>query len=414
MGNDCSDFLMTTLCQAQDMPEEKPSACTNCGKLEYQIALKRGGNRILTPLEIPNFKELSSGSTKNKETIDFLVKNNGMLDADSLKIEVFDGAKLLYSDTSLTPPPKGKNTPWQWDGYDSADVLDTKVLKSKDLHVLLTATKSSEPDPQTWNLDLKNEAEEEEWVDARIDRNAKTVEVTIRAGFKDGGVTGSDPYKLATVATPYSDLERMSKEGIEHYWTRDGSRFDGTNVINAPVKTTKGDFKVTVKVEVNVAPHADKFKIFELCEPEPGTSQRSNTIFDEIYHNLGFYYSEEKRYGNSTLPDPDAAILSAARYAADEIFKKTSAHEFGHFILAAYGGGGFWKGYSSTHKGTSHWVPQNPIEGHHYPPSGEIDLMHYHDIRPSFFDALNRSVAAEEDVKSLLWLGRVGFQERRL
>jgi hypothetical protein len=39
-----------------------------------------------------------------------------------------------------------------------------------------------------------------------------------------------------------------------------------------------------------------------------------------------------------------------------------------------------------------------------------IDLMKYsHAYRPS--DILVRSVAAEDDVKSLLWLGRINFND---
>jgi hypothetical protein len=396
---------------------EKKSTCLNYDefkqKFDYRIALKPTGNYILTPLEIPDFKELSSGRTKNKESIDFTIMKFMEEQADSLLIEVLDGTKVIYSTTD-TASLLAAGGDWQWDGYDSSGILDTRVLKSRNLKIHLTASQGS--DQQKSELELPGKAEKTDWIDARIDRNAKTVEITLRAGFRNGGVAGSDPYKLATVATPYSDLERMAKEGIEYYWTRDGSRVDGASVINAPVKTAKGDFKVTVKVEINVAPHARKFKLFELCEPEPGTIQRSNTILNEIYHNLGTSYHAVKKKIR-TLPDPDSTVLNRIRHIIDEDFKKTSAHEFGHFILTAYGGGGFWPGYSSRHKGTSHWIPQNPIKGHHLTLTGEIDLMHYHEPRPdnstlkdpSFQDRLNRTVAAEEDVKSLLWLGRVRF-----
>jgi hypothetical protein len=112
--------------------------------------------------------------------------------------------------------------------------------------------------------------------------------------------------------------------------------------------------------------------------------------------------------------------LSNALPVADAEVKQTAAHEFGHFILAAYGGGGFWKGYSSTHKGSSTWAFQEAIPGNYIPLTGEIDLMHYQEKRPLNTstpkdplpqDQRNRSVAAEQDVNSLLWLSRVRFND---
>ena len=67
--------------------------------------MKSGGNRVLTPLEIPDYKELDSGSTENRETIDFLVRNHKQA-ADSLTLEVLDDSTLIYaeSDTAKLLP----------------------------------------------------------------------------------------------------------------------------------------------------------------------------------------------------------------------------------------------------------------------------------------------------------------------
>jgi hypothetical protein len=99
-----------------------------------QSTKRSSGNRILTPLEIPDFKELPSGSTKNKESIDFVVTRDKDK-ADDLLIEVFDGATLLFSDVNTSGLLSGGD--WQWDGYDTSGILDTKVLKSKNLKVRL-------------------------------------------------------------------------------------------------------------------------------------------------------------------------------------------------------------------------------------------------------------------------------------
>jgi len=42
-----------------------PEEPTSQSELGYQIMLKRGGNRVLTPLSIPDFKELEKGQTEN-------------------------------------------------------------------------------------------------------------------------------------------------------------------------------------------------------------------------------------------------------------------------------------------------------------------------------------------------------------
>lgn len=45
-------------------------------KLDYRIKLS--GNKILTPLNIPDYKEMiNGGSTKNTEKIDFTITNKG-------------------------------------------------------------------------------------------------------------------------------------------------------------------------------------------------------------------------------------------------------------------------------------------------------------------------------------------------
>jgi len=107
--------------------------------LDYRLGLKSGGNSVLTPLEIPDFDELKSGTSKNRELVDFVVENR-MDAADSVKLEVLDGEKLVYAEANTAPfLPPGKY-PWQWDGYDTAGILDTKVLKSPNLKVRLTAT----------------------------------------------------------------------------------------------------------------------------------------------------------------------------------------------------------------------------------------------------------------------------------
>lgn len=350
--------------------------------LDYSISLKRGGNRVLTPLMIPDYEELAQGATKNLETIDFLIRNRKQ-EADSLTLEVFDGEALLYSETDTAPLlPEGEHL-WQWDGYDQGGILDTRVLKSEKLLVRLTARKGAEE--QVTELRLGNSSQEADWVDARVDRNGGSVELTVRPSFSDGGVSGRND-KLT--ARTFGELKALAKAGVERYWSRDGSR----GVIGAPIQTEKGVFQVKVFAQVNKEPSAKNFPLIASISDDFGRST-SFAMFKNIYHNQGWW--------------------AAANYPvsfADQDFEHTAAHELGHLILNEYGDGGVIPEYSWSHKSTSTILTQTPLENNPVPASGEIDLMHYHSNGPSNMqDYWARSVAAEKDVKGLLWLARVKF-----
>lgn len=360
--------------------------------LDYRLGLKSGGNSVLTPLEIPDFDELKSGTSKNRELVDFVVENR-MDAADSVKLEVLDGEKPVYAEANTAPfLPPGKH-PWQWDGYDTVGILDTKILKSPNLKVRLTATGAGKQ--QVTEVKLACSAEEVKWVDVRIDRNAKTVEVTLRPSFSDGGSSGSTP---GLVPTPFSTLLGWAKEGIELYWSRNGSRGGG---IAEGITTSKGVYKVTVKADVNVEPKAGNFPLIDSLSADFGRST-SLAIARKVYHNAGYAFDQLVKRQGLTAAD-------AANYAQGE-FKETSAHEFGHLILNEYGGG-LIPNYSWTHKETS-TLMQNPKANHPTPSTGEVDVMHYFSsYTQSAANLQKRMAASEQDVKSLLWLARVEFDD---
>ncbi|MEH6687960.1 MAG: PAAR domain-containing protein [Halopseudomonas sabulinigri] len=358
---------------------------TSQNELDYQIMLKRGGNRVLTPLSIPDFKELEQGQTENSETIDFLVKNLKQI-AEQLTLEVFDDQSLIYSEQNTTSLlPQGEHL-WQWDGYNQSGILDTQVLKSSKLFVRLTAKKNSKQ--YITELHLGNTAKEVDWVDTKIDRSSATVEVTVRPSFSDGGVAGKNSQLTAKT---FSELTELAKIGFEHYWSRNGKRPDG---IGASIQTSRGAFSVKVTADVNAEPSAKDFPLISCLKEDFGRST-SFAMFKKIYHNLGPWWS-----------------VNYPGYYADEDFKHTSAHEVGHLILNEYGDGGVIPNYSWSHKSTSTVLTQSPHENHPTPVSGEIDLMHYHSDRPKTLpDYWARSVASEQDVKGLLWLTRIKFDD---
>ncbi|SDN49337.1 PAAR domain-containing protein [Pseudomonas jinjuensis] len=365
-----------------------PSAAASSRKeeaLDYSIKLKRGGNHVLTPLAILDFDELESGTTKNQEAIDFVIVNRAQV-ANSLTLEVLDGARVLYTEPSTAALlPEGEH-PWRWDGYDTAGVLDTRVLKSPALKVRLTANKGDEE--QVFELTLSNNAAEADWVDSRIDRNTSKVEVTVRPSFSDGGIKGKNP---SLTAKTFEQRKAMAKEGIERYWSREGRRGNG---IDQPVNTSRGTFKVTVVADANAKPSAKDFPLIELLDVDFGRST-SFAMFKKIYRNSGY---------RTALGWPSSAI--------DEDFAHTAAHEFGHLVLNEYGDRGLIPNYSWSHKSTSTVLTQSPVGNHPLPAGGEIDLMHYHSDDPrTMADYWARSIASEQDVKGLIWLSRVQFDD---
>ena len=376
-------------------PDSEADVQAHEQELDYRIQLKSGGNRVLTPLEIPDYKELDSGSTENRETIDFLVRNHKQA-ADSLTLEVLDGSTLIYAESDTAKLlPAGEHL-WQWDGYSQLGVLDTKVLKSASLIVRLTAIKGSQR--QVVELKLANKAAEVKWVDARIDRNAKAVEVTVRPSFSDGGIKGNTP---GLTPTPYKNRETFAKEGIELHWSRNGMRTGG---IGSGINSSQGTYLLTVIADLNSQPKAKTFPLTENLTADGG---RSTSLggFRNIHHNLGRAYD-----AFITKAKVPSALQIVRDYAREDFFH-TAAHEFGHFILNSYGGGGLIPHYSWTHKGSS-TLMQNEMEGTETPRSGEVDVMHYFEhYTVSSWDRWSRTVAAEVDAKGLIWLARVQFDD---
>ena len=75
--------------------------------------------------------------------------------------------------------------------YSNQGILDTTKIKSKSILVRLFAVCGD----MMIKVDypLKNAAKEEEWVDVKVDRNNKVVDITWRLSVKDSGTKGSNP-----------------------------------------------------------------------------------------------------------------------------------------------------------------------------------------------------------------------------
>jgi hypothetical protein len=127
-----------------------------------------------------------------------------------------------------------------------------------------------------------------------------------------------------------------------------------------------------------------------------------------FYSLFGNFVPERVVYNVGWIEYPTGWVY-VQPITADTRFSETAAHEIGHEILSAYGG----DAYSYSHRGTSTIVSQETKKvaqgGVNYPASGDIDLMKYYNGTTNNY--YSRVIASEVDVKSLIWLSRVKFND---
>ncbi|KYK91544.1 hypothetical protein SA269_09610, partial [Aggregatibacter actinomycetemcomitans serotype d str. SA269] len=105
---------------------------------------------------------------------------------------------------------------WEWDGYID-EVLDTKRVKDETTYVRAGGVIGSafrDDAVQLLAQPFKECADPVDWLDVRVDRGAKTIDVEWRVAFDDGGVSGK-----ANADTPsFADLTKLALEGIKKHW----------------------------------------------------------------------------------------------------------------------------------------------------------------------------------------------------
>ncbi|MBK5145470.1 hypothetical protein I2494_17440 [Budviciaceae bacterium BWR-B9] len=341
--------------------------------------------QIITPLNIPAF---SRAHAIGEEKVGFCIENNGTV-ADSLSLEIMAGDQLIHQEQDTYHFRSPGCHLWFWDGYSDAGIMDTQTLKHSDLRLRLVASRASEH--FIVEYPFQGKARHVDWVDVRVDRINRQVDVLTRLSFSDGGSRG----RVSDFPCPdYSTLAAMAGEGVELYWSRNGHRAGG---IGNGIQTEQGLFSVTVVADWHTKPGMPDFKLIGSLSERFGRST-SLKGFRRIFYNQGFYAKHIT--GQTNL-----------NHFCELNFKMTAAHEIGHIILDRYGAGSF-PDYSWSHKGTSTVLTQRAKRGVMMPLQGEIDLMKYADARVNRVtpaDRFLRSVAASEDVKGLIWLSAVVF-----
>ncbi len=387
----------------------------------------------LTPLRVFNYDELDETQTVNQAYVKFEIEIEENT-VDFLEVEIsvgragLDRRRVYYEELVYSFRTVGTHE-WRWDGYSDGGYLDTKVLKDPHLELELRGMLCGVRKEKIIRFD--NDPADEDWVDVVINRVASSVEVELRVDLRDGGENGvgevppseifsaqatpnysgipaGDPRRQAhTQARSFDDLKNMALEALTTYWSRGSSN-------GLRVSTPYGAHTVTTTPRVTTDNAMDDIDLEYNTNGDWGRSSNPGGIRGFFSFIANIFVPERSIYNAGWIRYEAAGNDSGWRYQnlteEDEEFKHTSAHELGHEILSAYGG----EDYSYGHRGSSTVITQSTIEltdgGLSYPAVGEIDLMKYYNgTKPA--DFYTRSVASETDVKSLLWLARVEFDD---
>jgi hypothetical protein len=330
-----------------------------------------------------------------------------------------------------------------WDGFNSDGIYDSFALtKGKKFIATIKGqanfrSKEANTDPFSFKYDGV------EWVDMKIDKTTKIIEVTLRVNLQDGGAKGIDPVKMGGTVDPdfeynpwdrippkkieewkktpiksrirsFDQLKQMTLAGLKQYWSRSQSNKTDAKLAK-DVMISKEPYQVNL-----TAVHTENNALnpIDLVFNTNDDWDRSGNpgILAKLSYNAGYIkYSNGWGYQEPTAEDAE--------------FSFTAAHEIGHPILKAFGN----YAYSWQHKGSSYLLNQDPkptpdagtlekvwkdnthidhmpsTSGEYYPVSGEVDLMKYYHNEPNP-KTFSRSIAAERDVLGLLWLTKLKIE----
>jgi hypothetical protein len=329
-------------------------------KLEFSvdIDLPEMGDPDMLTILFPKGKWRDS-----KVRFDIKIKSNDpSFRADQTEFIITKDGSKVYGEVFTRDKITVGEHQWFWDGFDTSGILDTYRLLGKGLQAEVKVTK----DGVTKNAieKLNNEPEIKDWVDVIVNIPARTVQIKVYIDCQNES-------KLPD--TDFNNLKSLALNGIGRYWSRK-INVDG---VEYTVTTT-----ATHRVD-----KSEDFDLYLETKNYYNRSHNTGIIDASIIYNQGFFG------GNKA--------------AADDDYRVTSAHEYGHAVLKAIGG----TSLSWGHKGTSTTLTQKPLSSSPtYPASGPIDLMiYYNGSQP--LDYAVRVVAAEEDVKRLIYLSQIDFDE---
>jgi len=253
------------------------------------------------------------------------------------------------------------------------------------------------------------------WIDVKIDRINKQIDITLRINLADK--------KNKSIYKTFNQLLELAISGLKEYWGRNNTRnLNGKSItilgIDYDVYINPINTKKNSMPKLKVVGRKDKVYM-------PGDKLKEGRSRNFLASRI-LYYNDNSSYNFYQYANHEIGIQKISRTIGntyDEIdFRHTATHEIGHEILQAFGGKIH---FSYDHKATSTLVTQSSKSFNTFPANGEVDLMEYFygDYIHARFgyvsnvgntiasnDYYERSVASENDVLGLIWCAKLKQQ----
>jgi len=322
------------------------------------------------PLGIPDFH----GSKENAKIKFKIIIKEGTFDLLSFKIKN-EGTEIYREEISQSLKA-GDTRDIEWDGFSKDRIYNSTLFTDNKLMAEVTDGTA------TSQVNISGHCKTE-WIDLKIDDNNKKIDVNLRVNLKDGGVIGTDP----PIHT-FSDLERMSLEGIHLYWSRMKTR---TKISTDFVTVSGNEYKVEVK----------------------GINTQEKSMDD-----VSLIYNGSDKWMRSSNPGsvsgilsffgqfaPERIVYNAKQHNEDQDFILTSAHEIGHEMVKEFAG----DTHSYGHEGSSSPIWQTAKTNLLPPPPQEVNVMEYYSDQYYDYD---RTIASEKDVLGLIWCSKLKISKK--
>ncbi len=353
------------------------------------------------------------------------------LPAARTRIEIFHSGSAIYAETHeggeyLLP---GVHV-WSWDGYDQDGVLDTGLLAQNELSARLTVIDAAGR-ASVATTDIGTSYDAIRWVDARIDRNAKTVSVAVHARFSN-----PSEVELASFGVPLPNVHGAASAGLPDIpgvamaEVLSGGELPVALHIPSVFDAEPEQFATFRRLIVqgiakhwsrpSIALDGQAWQIFVSCHERTSDSVRTFVAkrLPKALHQLGMMADapiggEKTDMGGRSVNLATIAeglpIIDVWREDENDLRRAyVGAHELGHSVLRETHN--FY--YSLTHKGTS--TPgQQPLPDAPALPAersaDEIDVMLYYGDSSVPEWTYNRTFATEDDARGLVWMAKVVF-----
>lgn len=331
---------------------------------------------------------------------------------DSLFVTIKTAQNLILQHELPKQCTKLGTSYWEWDGFNNNGIYDSSLLKQRPISVIFQAKKSSKQKTITKTVVAK--PAKQKWIDVKVNKAKKSIDVTLRLNIKDGGTKGlgelpydqlqTNPfYKNLSSRDPkkqqhlryksLASLQQLVFSGLKKYWNRNIVTDDGnTYSLNVDSVNTTKDAMNDVAIIYNT--NSKWLSSNDTGPMKNPLSLFSNFGSQKIFYNIGWVKHEDEW----CYEEPSEA---------DREFSQVAAYEIGHEISEALNNSSF--SYNFRKLSTA-IVQRHALVNadSNYPLNNEIDVIkYYHDNSSENFH--NHAIASEKDAESLLWLSRLRF-----